>query len=272
MVVDKAQLRELQLHLENEASLYPRMKAIYGMLDRKVTLGRYDGKLAPKAFDGVVTDAAVLYFISPKALHRARPDERKAALQSFNSEVRRALSEKLARSYEEDARSRGFHIHDDRHLCHACAEHEKGEMGKIGKAAAERGEDDYRAAMGMKSRPGAKGYGVGEIVTYTSFGGREEAATVVKRLPRGHYQLRFDDGTTRDAPSDRLAHGAPRSGAATVKTYSSALAIAQRPTGEWTITGLDESNPREKRYIGLRFEFQESALHALKKLEAERER
>lgn len=126
--MDQAQVRELQLHIMNESSLDARLRAITDMLDRKVRQGKYDGKLAHKAYDGVVSDAAILYYVSPKPLYKASPAERRAALESFSKAARDEVSKNLARAYEAHARVRGLHIHDDRHLCHSCAAHEKKDL------------------------------------------------------------------------------------------------------------------------------------------------
>lgn len=127
---DRDQQRELLLHIDNEPQLYPRLKAISAMFDKKVKQGKYDNRLAPKAYEGVVADAAALYYASPKKLHKITAAERKAALASFNKSNRLEVAKALAKAYEDDARLRGLTIDEDRHLCHACAQHEARDLDK----------------------------------------------------------------------------------------------------------------------------------------------
>ena len=196
---DREQIRELLLHIDNEPQLYPRLKSISAMFDKKVRQGKYDDHLAPKAYEGLVADAAALYYASPKQLHKITAAERKAALMSFSKGNRLEVAKALAKAYEADARLRGLTIDADRHLCHACAQHEAHDLGKH---AAHEGAKDYHAAMRGEDKGTMR---IGQRVMYTSLSGRdEELAEIVKILPRNNFEIQFPDGTRRDAPLDRL--------------------------------------------------------------------
>lgn len=113
---DRAAITELGLYIENEGKLQPQFKSIITNLDRKVKAGKYDGKLAPKLWLYLVDNAAVMY--------QGRGGTAQEARRQFPTAVRKVIAERLAREYEDEARERGLHIHDDRHLCTACAAHE----------------------------------------------------------------------------------------------------------------------------------------------------
>ena len=118
MAIDNDNLVELRLSIQNDGVMYAGvLKSISDNLDRKVRQGKYDGKLAPKAWLHAVDEGAMRYLGRGATAQEAR--------KMFPTDLRKKIAEDMARAYEADARSRGLRIDDNRHLCNTCAHHEK---------------------------------------------------------------------------------------------------------------------------------------------------
>jgi hypothetical protein len=91
--VDHDALRELELTMENESSLYRQKQDIVENLRKKVVKGVYDRKQAPKLWMYWVEKGARLY-------GKEHGSGEASGLKMFSPATRRALAEKFARDYE----------------------------------------------------------------------------------------------------------------------------------------------------------------------------
>jgi len=89
---------ELELFLQTTGSLYPKRKAIGAQLARKRAAGKYDAKLAPKAWQFVVDEAAKLY--AREIVHTPS-----AWSRMFPPDVRRAVAISKAEQWEQNAKA-----------------------------------------------------------------------------------------------------------------------------------------------------------------------
>lgn len=90
--VDQVMMRELELYIDNNYSLYQRAETIMANLTRKLNKGTYDSSKAPKLWQYMVDDGARMYCKEFGGQIR----------YMFPKELRVKLSKQYAASWEED--------------------------------------------------------------------------------------------------------------------------------------------------------------------------
>lgn len=90
--VDQVMMRELELYVDNNYSLYQRAEAIMANLERKVNRGVYDSSKAPKLWQYMIDEGARMYCKEFGGQVR----------YMFPKVLREELSKQYAEAWEED--------------------------------------------------------------------------------------------------------------------------------------------------------------------------
>jgi len=99
--LDLVGLRELQLYIDNDSTIYRQLTSIYKNLIRKKKNGTYKHELAPKLFMYVVEAAAKKYT-------RDYSSKDTKWHELFPTNLRKALSEEMADDFDENYKTGEF--------------------------------------------------------------------------------------------------------------------------------------------------------------------